>query len=463
MENIVLNCRSLPSFTHLKITNIFLGERQHFVYFLDNIWSLPKLTHLDVETGNSVSYHFSALTVLSSTIEYVSMKSLHFSLSDLRQILEHTPRLRHLAGSLKPGRDADQLPIFAPSITKLQIRSSCSLVEMNNFFRNMPNLSHLTIATLDFLLNGHQWKEIIVNYLPKLRVFRLLTQSRITNRNNPEQQVDELLNTFRTSFWLDERHWFFRCEWYPETISNGLSLYTLPYVFGDSYDLNPRKSYKSTCPDHGDYWSYNSVSKVCYEEKLENWSSFPIRLPNIRHLRVRLPLDDNFYSIFSTLNQLTSLDVWSLRGATALSQLETLLDRVPRLYSLTVDEGYGSVLAQLKISNGSIRRVHLKYPLAERQGYSNATFFSMLANSPLGRQCEVLMITVDLQTNILDLVRQMPNLRALTIQYKIDEWGTEGLSSGKDELVKCFEAQLPLTYFVQTQQQGNGQIRTWFG
>jgi hypothetical protein len=205
------------------------------------------------------------------------------------------------------------------------------------------------------------------------------------------------------------------------------------------------------------------VSKVRYEEKLGNWSLFPIRLPNIRHLRVRLPLDDNIYSIFPTLNQLTSLDVWSLRGATALSQLETLLDRVPRLYSLTVDEGYGSVLAQLKISNGSIRRVHLKYPLAERQGYSNATFFSMLANSPLGRQCEVLMITVDLQTNILDLVRQMPNLRALTIQYKIDEWGTEGLSSGKDELVKCFEAQLPLTYFVQTQQQGNGQIRTWFG
>ena len=73
------------------------------------------------------------------------------------------------------------------------------------------------------------------------------------------------------------------------------------------------------------------------------------------------------------------------------------------------------------------------------------------------------MITVDLQTNVLDLVRQMSNLRALTIQYKIDESVTEGLSSKKDELVKWSQAQLPLTYFVQRQQQGNCQIRMWLG
>lgn len=461
MENIILNCRSLPSFTHLKLTNVFLGERQHFVHFLDNIWSLPKLTNLDVETSNSASYHFSTLTVLSSTIEYVTMKSLHFSLGDLRQLLEYTPRLQHLTGSLKPGRQADPLPLVAPLITKLRIRSSCSLVEMSSFFQSMPNLTHLTVTTLDFLLNGHQWKEIIVNHLPKLRNFRLLTQCRIPNRNNSEEQVNELLNTFRTSFWLDEHRWFVRCEWYPETVSVGLSLYTLPYIFGDSYDLNPRKSYKSTCPDHADYWSYNHVSNVYYEEKLENWSLFPIRLPNVRHLTVRLPLDSNFWSIFPTLNQLTSLDVWSARGAATLSHLETLLDRAPHLYSLRVDEGYGSVLAQLQTSNESIRRVHSKYPLTEVQGDSNATPCSMWANSSLGRQCEVYMITIDLQTNVLDLVRQMPNLRALTIQYKIDELVTEGLSSEKDELVKRLQAQLPLTYLAQRQQQGNRQIRMW--
>ena len=173
MENIASNCRSLPFLTHLKITNVFFGERQYSVHFLDNIWSLPKLTNLVVETRNSASYHFSTLTVLSSTIEYVTMESLHFSLGDLRQILEYTPRLRHLTGSLKPGRHTDPLPLVAPLITKLRIRSSCSLVEMSSFFQNMPNFTHLSVTTLDFLLNGHQWKEIIVNHLPKLREFSI--------------------------------------------------------------------------------------------------------------------------------------------------------------------------------------------------------------------------------------------------------------------------------------------------
>ena len=62
--------------------------------------------------------------------------------------------------------------------------------------------------------------------------------------------------------------------------------------------------------------------------------------------------------------------MWSLRGAAILSQLETLLDRAPRLYSLSVDEGFSSVLAQLKISNGSIRRVRLKQLLTEDQSDS---------------------------------------------------------------------------------------------
>ncbi|CAF1365465.1 unnamed protein product [Rotaria sordida] len=53
-------------------------------------------------------------------------------------------------------------------------------------------------------LNGDQWEKIILDNIPKLKVFRFQMFVSLNWIDNTEQQIDQLLNTFRTPFWLNE-------------------------------------------------------------------------------------------------------------------------------------------------------------------------------------------------------------------------------------------------------------------
>ncbi|CAF3361730.1 unnamed protein product, partial [Rotaria sp. Silwood2] len=50
-------------------------------------------------------------------------------------------------------------------------------------------------------------------------------------RDNREQEVVDVLNSFQSHFWLNKHRWFVRCYWYSDTILGPMRLYTLPYVF----------------------------------------------------------------------------------------------------------------------------------------------------------------------------------------------------------------------------------------
>ncbi|CAF1239403.1 unnamed protein product [Rotaria sordida] len=89
-----------------------------------------------------------------------------------------------------------------------------------------------------------------------------------------------------------------------------------------------------------------------------------------------------------------------------------LLDRMPRLYSLRINKRFVLHLLQSKITSRSIGRLDLMH--SSDWGYLENIELSLLANSPLGRQCEVLLIKVSVRENIFDLINTMPNLRALT-------------------------------------------------
>ncbi|CAF4401034.1 unnamed protein product [Rotaria sordida] len=84
----------------------------------------------------------------------------------------------------------------------------------------MPNLYQLIvdICCLDqdytnAILNGYQWKKIIRNNLPNLHIFRFRMEFQLTNENNREQHIDELINSFQSSFWIKEHNWFIQCHW----------------------------------------------------------------------------------------------------------------------------------------------------------------------------------------------------------------------------------------------------------
>ncbi|CAF0990997.1 unnamed protein product [Adineta steineri] len=62
----------------------------------------------------------------------------------------------------------------------------------------------------DFI-DGYQWEDLIRNHLPKLRTFHLSMGNLSIIRPMTEEQIDEFMNSFGSSFWIDEHRWFVQC------------------------------------------------------------------------------------------------------------------------------------------------------------------------------------------------------------------------------------------------------------
>ncbi len=104
-----------------------------------------------------------------------------------------------------------------------------------------------------------------------------------------EEQIDQILDTFRNGFWLEKHQWFVRCHWNPLDDTELITLYTLPYAFSTLH-YSYRYCSQSTCPNEEDYRLYNRVRsiyqyKISSIDSLENLNLFDSYFPNIRHLR----------------------------------------------------------------------------------------------------------------------------------------------------------------------------------
>lgn len=236
----------MHNLTHLKLINCHNSfQHKSNTYLSNRIRSLPKLTHCCVDTGKNAFY---MPTKLSSSIECVSILGHHCRLNELTRLLENTPRLRSLCIQHRDLNDDQYVSLPISSIATLKLYDLRSRLVMMNLFQTMLNLSHLTVETFYIRLDGHQWEEMIVQHLPKLRVFRLKMEVQFTHEQNNEQQVDQLLDSFRSLFWLEERQWFVRCHWRQRENHSDILLYTMPLTFRDVNTDTMRFSYKTTCP-----------------------------------------------------------------------------------------------------------------------------------------------------------------------------------------------------------------------
>jgi len=249
---------------------------------------------------------------------------------------------------------------------------------------------------------------------------------------NNEDEINEIIDSYRTSFWLIDHQWFIRCHWALEDNAIWTYMYTLPYTFSlYSYILNSSNvSTKSTCSHENDYCSYNRVTtlKQPHSTSLNGLFISNIRFHNIRHLEVSFPLPDQFLSVIPRLDQLISLSVSSESGIDAdipLSQLQILINRASRLYFLTIDYWNSSIFQDLPlyITSNSIRRLDLQsYHYTKRDRYFNTEQCTAFIRSPLAKQCEVLQIVIDNRSNIDYLINGMDNLKALKVVLEPRQW-----------------------------------------
>jgi hypothetical protein len=470
LKELLIQCKSLLCLTHL---NVIMYDNDPWnrpltnMFTIDPIWDLPKLTHCNL-SGIDPSQSL----ITSYSIEYLSIKSFQCNFSDLLSVLKCTPHLRRICVNIS-GSTKSQLKTVIPRLISLNIRFQGPSQSLINLLQNMPNLSHLTIEIDKMYLNGYEWEELFVNYLTKIKIFRMKMNFNFSSQNNTEEQMDELLHSFQTHFWLEERQWFVRCD----VTSSGDSsdpviLYTLPYAFENFIYSNQCLS-KSTCPNDKYYWSsYDRVRVLGYDEQenkriLKRSIQYSPSFQNIQHLVTPLTCSTNFLSCISSLNQLISLDV-SLCNGFAYSQLENLLHRAPRIDSLTLTSPspIRSTLFQMK--NIAIRRLffvrkNCKLDVSD-MNYLNSNDDTdvprdALINSPFRMSCEVLAIEVKFRRNIVSLINAFINLRLLIVKCEDDKWIHYPRSD--DECVDWLRCNLPSTCSVMRHMRP--YILIWIG
>jgi hypothetical protein len=337
----------------------------------------------------------------------------------------------------------------------------------------VPQLTQLKVDAYYINCDGYQWEEIIDKHLPKLEVFRLRMHIQFRGKKNNEHNVDALVDSFRTRFWLEKHRWLIRCHYRSENLYTSILLYSLPNTFGD-VELNMLTiPYKSTCPQDTDHRLYDRVNNLCYGSWLHERHPF-LQFFNIRNLSIHLPFNKNFGEIIPTLHQLNSLTVLSAKED-AQFHLQSLLDRAPCLYSLTIKSWPLSQMPVVENTyNASVRRLDLRL---HRRGISSSffsikecnTFFSRkecntFIRSPLGAQCEELLIQVENHDSVLDLINNMGNLRMLHIEYQFDSksFSVDNRYERKSDIfVKWLQDQLPTACIISKFEYICDYLKLW--
>ena len=415
--NILQDLPHLQRLTSFKIDTLhYQYDRENISYMLHIIWNLPKLIHCYL-TNISINFSDGELTfpdAISSSMKYLSIDEMQFTLNQVFTLLKQTPNLRYLHINIKTLHDMNQsLTPFCSSLTVFKVHfSSPMLDQITNLLQHVPNLHHLTFESDGILIDGHQWETLITTYLSKLRRFQFLSQMKFYTQWNKEKKIDRLLDTYRTSFWLDQHQWFVRCDWTRQEdadfTTRYLILYTLPY-FQNSFQYSEISYSKSTCPNDLDFWSY-------------------IRFPNVQQCSSLHSIRSLFPRILTTLDQLVSLSIWNN------DDYNDLFDHAPRLSVLNFRTFYRS---QLSLQNTSIRCLY--FSISER---FNAEQCAELCHSPLFQQCQLLRIGLHRREIVLDLRQKMLNLRGRN-----------------DELLKWLHEYLPASCWI-TRSQSN-LIRIW--
>lgn len=441
LNRLVCQCHCLPHFTHLNLMQCgYYLLKSDILCLTNHIWSLTKLKHCHFDCFAIGQTNFPRMTPVSLTLEYLSIRNIHCDLNDLSYLLEHTPNLKELHQNVECIFINEKLHIPFLSIVSLNLTFEGSKYSIENLLINLPNLTYLTLQLLDICINGNIWENMFFDHLKSIKDFKLKMNLEISN----EKIIDHLLDSFRTSFWINLHQWYFRCDWY----SSHATLYSLPYAFNEFIYSNKYQS-KSTCLNNDDYWLYNDVNKIIFET---NAYHFPARFLNIRHLELHCALNENILSAFVRLDRLHSMNV-VMKNDFSYELFEKFINQAPNLYSLRLKYLNDISIEIFQIQSKSIERIDLIGNSTYHIRYFNTNECEMILNSSLGQRCKTLLINVENREDIIKFIDKMFHLRSLIVRCK-DEMNNE-------ELHQWIENHIPSTSYTSRDHKDESLHRLW--
>ena len=467
-NQLIVQCRSLPSLENVSFIDCQSLNQQdkHTVALINNIWSLPNLIHCVMNNVQVKITWIHQISTINSTLEYLSIQMIEGDKSGLYYLCKSAPRLQQLHVDMIHWSFYNQPMIVFPSLVSLRAAFRGAIEPTIGFLKNLPNLSSLTFEIDDDTFDGNDWQYLLANYLPKLRIFRLKMNFICPTYPSLIDAVDEFVDSFRTSFWIEEHRWFVRCDCYLWNNKYYAILYTLPSTFKQCSYSNTYYSISSKSDDDERH-SHRFVQVVDQQfiqlDSLQNLKLFHLRFPNIRQMEIIFPFSDYFNHLGHLLfQQLTSLTVM-LNNQLSYHQLQTFLCRTPQLYSVKFLSFGGSIDGFFQLTSSSIRRLDLLIAQSRHELIFRDDNRLNLINSPLGRQCEVLLIELENANDILELVEKMSHLRVLICRLKNDikTFNHWRFSLKSYRLIQWLKDHLPSNCSITVNSDQRPQISLW--
>ncbi|CAF1466635.1 unnamed protein product [Adineta steineri] len=440
LDQIMIECSYLPCLTHFCLDSDGIemdeSDAEYFVYCLSELSTLI-YCYLDISCEFEVNFKkFSPdESHISTLLKHLTLGSIECSLGLLNRLLQCMPNLQSLKMDYRDNYEAYELLIPNLSITRLEIRLYDTVSNLNNMLKTMHNLYYLTCTLFDDYINGNQWEEMIRKSLSKLKTINIQMKYEPPNNENKEVQLNEIVESFRTEFWINEYQRFIRCDWYiidkqHEPSYSYVNIFTLPYIFHYFDGSHECVLTKSTYPYDNEHLTCNQIDRLHYRSSYFTDSILSrVRINNIRSLTLSFPINEQFLSVISNLDQLNSLDVY-IDEKTNLdniqSQLQYILDRTHFLYSLSFGpwSPANSHIPFKEITCASVRQLDIRGGPSYSSWYVSPSVCEkqcvQLFHSPLAIQCETLIIKVTTRQIILDLVNNMPDLKALNVMCDDD-------------------------------------------
>ncbi|CAF4151617.1 unnamed protein product [Adineta steineri] len=429
------------------------------------------LAFFEYLNGNDLFHTFYGLNARIDALLYKQYRCYYFDFFVLPKrnfdliCQQHIPMITdrilalHLSDSEWTPGQVDLFFSHIPSLRQLTHLRSLSLSYLGSKeILNIPNLHYLNIKISGYYyIDGRQWEDLIRDYLPKLRTFHLSIKNySYIVQSMTEEQIDELMNSFRTSFWIDERRWFVRCM----SNEDCISFETVSNAFHYT-DKKPPIVFKSTDSQDNIERLYTTMRTISDVTLFNQPISSKIYFPKLHSLSVKCPINDQYWSMISNLHDVSSL---SLDFTTDFSQskLQALLNRMPYLRTLTIHQKSLLPLPMSLFNCTFPSSIHY-LDLENCEHYFNEKDCIRLTRSSLTSHCERLDIPVKNLQSIIILVCNMNNLCALRASFP-DEQIYENRPSricNDDEDIQWLIDHLPSTCAISRDASCFNDIRIW--
>ncbi|CAF4937477.1 unnamed protein product [Rotaria sp. Silwood1] len=333
----------LPKFYSLTISIGDYIQSLDFLFF--NIFNLLTLKYCKIEYETKDYEHPSSIHFTeddSSSIQCLIINGF-FPFKSLYNLLCCLPKLHHLSiNSLVQCRqylDIEELsPIKLKYLKYVSLKFDCINFDnvekiLKEFFYYIQIL-RLTTKYDDDYLNAKQWEELILSYMPYLRIFDINHQSSMINNN---LTYHDSINQFNSSFWI-KKNWFFthQHDW-AQCLDSGIFYSTDPYRRKDyefHWEIDEQNcSYKQDV-------NFNSVQHLSIHSR-QITNIYLNYFSNVTQLTIKHYFKTSDDSIITTLNrmiplvQLTELAIESYNFP--FDEIIKLLRFTPNLYVLKLD------------------------------------------------------------------------------------------------------------------------------